>query len=72
MLNLNQSNSAKDFCIYLKGYLDAVGDNGLTAAETKQISEKLESLFTRLDTNENPVPPFRPGGVSGNGELMRC
>ena len=77
MLNLDQSNSAKDFCIYLKGYLDAVGYNGLTAAETKQISEKLESLFTRPETPTNlcsevPLSPPRPGTLGGGGELMRC
>jgi len=53
MLNLNQLDSAKDFCIYLKGYLDAVGHNGLAASEIKQISEKLESLFTRPGTPTN-------------------
>ena len=77
MLNLDQSNSAKDFCIYLKGYLDAVGYNGLSAAETKQISEKLESLFTRPETPTNlcsevPLSPSRPGTLGGGGELMRC
>jgi hypothetical protein len=66
MLNLNQLDSAKDFCIYLKGYLDAVGHNGLAASEIKQISEKLESLFTRPET------PSRPGTLGGNDELMRC
>ena len=70
VLNLNQSNSAKDFCIYLKGYLDAVGHNGLTAAETEQISKKLESLFTRPET-PLPLPPS-PGTLGGGGGLMRC
>lgn len=79
MLNPNQSSSAKDFCIYLKGYLDAVGHNGLTAAETEQISKKLESLFTRPETHTNlcseiPLPsPPSPGTLGGGGgELMRC
>jgi len=77
MLNLNQLDSAKDFCIYLKGYLDAVGHNGLAASEIKQISEKLESLFTRPGTPTNlcsevPLSPSRPGTLGGNGELMRC
>lgn len=54
--------TSRDFCFWLRGYIESTGDNALAGSDVKAIRKKLSEIVV-YDT---PASPFWPYGIATN------